>query len=174
MKTVRQINIKNKQSYFFSDMINIKDFDVNLLNIDTVTFKSDDLIIYDIKYIKDLNSLNSLYLAFNNLDAYTEKDSENKYLVLASANSDESLIEKYTELWDEIKKQIKLITGNKVIECSKDLMKIKFVSDDDMPLDKILNIPVCVLIIRGVFKENSKYYSHECFYEYEYEENTNL
>ena len=29
--------------------------------------------MYDIKYIKNLNCLNSLYLAFNNLDAYIEK-----------------------------------------------------------------------------------------------------
>ena len=48
-------------------MTNINDFDPNLLNIDEVSFKSGELIMYDIKYIK--NSLNSLYLVFNNLDA---------------------------------------------------------------------------------------------------------
>ena len=48
-------------------------------------------------------------------------------------------------------------------------MKIKFESDDDLPLDKILNIPVCVLITGGFFKEDSKYYSqillNECYYD---------
>ena len=52
-------------------------------------------------------------------------------------------------------------------------MKIKFGSDDDLPLGKILNIPLCVVIVRSVFQENNKYYPqvslHECFYEYEHE-----
>ena len=57
-------------------------------------------------------------------------------------------------------------------------MKIKFESDDGLPLDEILNIPVCVLIIGGVFKEESKYYPqillHECYYENEHKESTSL
>ena len=55
-------------------------------------------------------------------------------------------------------------------------MKIRFESDDNLPLGKILNIPVCVIIIRSVFQENNKYYPevflHECFYEYEYEDDS--
>ena len=51
-------------------------------------------------------------------------------------------------------------------------MKIRFGSDDDLSLGKILNIPACVIIIRSVFQENSNYpqdFLHKCFYEYEYE-----
>ena len=62
MRTVKQMNIKNRQNYFFNDMINIADFDLNLLNIDQVAFKSNDFIIFDIKCIKNLNGSNSLYL----------------------------------------------------------------------------------------------------------------
>ena len=72
MRTIRQVNIKNRQNYFFNDMTNIKDFDPSLLSVDCLKFKSDNSIIYDIKYIKNLNSSNSLYLVFNNLDAYIE------------------------------------------------------------------------------------------------------
>ena len=75
MKTIRQID---RQGYFFNDMANINDFDPSVLNIDEKSFKSDELIIYDIKYIKNLNSLNTLYLAFNNLDEYIDKRSENR------------------------------------------------------------------------------------------------
>ena len=50
-------------------------------------------------------------------------------------------------------------------------MNIKFKSNDDLPLGKILNIPVCIIIVRSVFKENGKYYPHvllhECLYEYQ-------
>ena len=69
MKVIRQINIKDRQGYFFNDMANISEFDPNLLSIDQVVFGNDKLILYHIKYIKNLNSLNTLYLFFNNLDA---------------------------------------------------------------------------------------------------------
>ena len=39
MKTIRQINIENRQDYFFNDMTNIKDFDPSLLNIDEYHLK---------------------------------------------------------------------------------------------------------------------------------------
>ena len=64
----------------------------------------------------------------------------------------------YTEKWDEIKEQIELISGNKVNKYSKDFMKIKFESDDDLPISKIINILMCVIIINSVFEEDSKYY----------------
>ena len=74
-------------------MTNIEDFDLSLLTIDKVSFESNKSIIYDIKYIKNLNSSNSLYLVFNNLDAYIEKSGENKYLILASKDKNKSALE---------------------------------------------------------------------------------
>ena len=73
MKTIRQINIENRQNYFLNDMTIINNFNPSLLNIDEVLFESNKLIMYGIKYIKNLNSLDSLYLVLNNLDAYIEK-----------------------------------------------------------------------------------------------------
>ena len=153
MRTIGQVNIKNRQNYFFNDMTNIRDFDLSLLNIDQIAFKSNDSIIYEIKYIKNLNGSNSLCLVFNNLDACIEKSGENKYLIFASTDKNKMVLGDYTEIWDEIKEQIELISGNKVIKYSNDFMKIRFELDDS----KIINIPVCVIIIRGVFEEDSKY-----------------
>ena len=81
-------------------------FDPNLLNIDGVSFKSDELIMYDIKYIKNLSSLNYRYLVFNNLDAYIEKSGENKFLIFFSTEKNKMMLKNYTEVWDEIKEQI--------------------------------------------------------------------
>ena len=51
-------------------MTNINDFDPNLLNIDQVLFnKNSEVVMYDIKCVENLSSLNSLYLSFNNLQA---------------------------------------------------------------------------------------------------------
>ena len=41
-------------------MTNIDDFDSSLLNIDKISFTSDELTMYHIQYIKNLNSLNTL------------------------------------------------------------------------------------------------------------------
>ena len=47
-----------------------------------ISFKGTDSIIYDIEYIKNLDSATSLYLLFNNVDAYIEESNENKYYVV--------------------------------------------------------------------------------------------
>ena len=48
-------------------------------------------------------------------------------------------------------------------------MKIKFSSDDDLPLNKILNFHMLTIIVRSVFEEDGKYYPQifldECLYE---------
>ena len=162
--------MKNRQKFFFNDMTNISYFDPSLLNVDSIEFKSNNSIIYDIKYIKNLNSSNFLHLFFNNLDAYIEKSNDNKYLIFVSTDKNKMVLGDYTEIWDKIKEQIELISGNKVVKCSKDFLKIKFESDDDLPFSSIINIPLCVIIIRGVFEQDSKYYPqvllHYCFYEH--------
>ena len=48
-------------------------------------------------------------------------------------------------------------------------MKIKFNSDDNLPLNKILKIHNITIVIRSVFEEDGKYYPQffldECLYE---------
>ena len=48
-------------------------------------------------------------------------------------------------------------------------MKIKFNSDDDLPLNKILKLHMLTIIVRSVFEDVGKYYlqvySGECLYE---------
>ena len=68
------------------------------------------------------------------------------------------MLKNYTELWDEIKEQIELITCDKVTKYSKDFMKIRFKTNDDLPLNKIINIPVCVVITSSIFKEDNEYH----------------
>ena len=39
MGNIEEISIKNRTSYFFDDMINIRNFNANLLKIDKKSFK---------------------------------------------------------------------------------------------------------------------------------------
>ena len=52
MKTTRQIIIKDKSGYFFTDVTNINDFDPSLLNIDEISFRGDQLIIMILNMLK--------------------------------------------------------------------------------------------------------------------------
>ena len=48
-RSIKQINIKIYRYYFFNDMVNIEDFDPNLLKIDNKEYKN--MGIYYIGYI---------------------------------------------------------------------------------------------------------------------------
>ena len=41
-------------------------------------------------------------------------------------------------------------------------MKIRFESDDDLPLGKILSIPSMIIVTRSIFQEDNKYFSQVC------------
>ena len=82
-------------------------------------------------------------------------------------------IKKYKELWDGIKNKIENINDG---ECNsidfkygKDFMKIKFYSDDDLPLNKPLNLHMLTTLVRAVLEDEGKSYPQvyldECLYE---------
>ena len=79
------------------------------------------------------------------------------------------MLEKYTKLWDEVRYHIQTINAGKSGEYDKDYMKMKFSSDDDLTLNKILKLHVLTIIVRSVLEEDGKYYPHifldECLYE---------
>ena len=54
MGNIKQRNIKNRIYYFLNDMINIKNFDSNLLKIDKKSYKN-----IDIYYIGDITMKNT-------------------------------------------------------------------------------------------------------------------
>ena len=167
MGSFKDMNIKNRTYYFSDDIINIKSFDPNLLRIDKKSYKNID--IYHIGYItmKDsdyvkINSVNPLYLIIGEVDEYYEEINGNKYLTLVSTNKNKEVLTKYTEPWDGIKNSIERI-NNKSGEYGKDFIKIKFNSDDSLPLNKTLKLHNMTITVRSVFEEDGKYYSEVFF-----------
>ena len=135
MRTLRQISIKIVKIIFLNSMINIKNFDPNSLSIDQISFKNTDFLIYYIEYntVESLGGANSLYLNFNNLDAYIEENNEDKYLIFPSTDNNKEALENYTGVSDETKDEIETISGNKPIEYKKDFIQIRFESDNNLP-----------------------------------------
>ena len=52
---VKHISRKNRTYYFFSDIINIKNFDINNIELDEKPYK--DILIYYIGYVKNTHKL---------------------------------------------------------------------------------------------------------------------
>ena len=79
MGEIKQLNIKNQTYYFFNDMININNFQSNLLTIDKKSHK--DVDVYYIGYItiekfgdcENIRSLNPLYLIIHSANGYFKK-----------------------------------------------------------------------------------------------------
>ena len=142
-------------------MINIKNFDSNLVKIDKKLYQNID--IYYIGYItiehigdyESIHSVNPLYIIFGEVDGYIEKkiDINTSFFLLQI---------KYMELWDGIKNLIEK-TSDKPGKHGKDFMKIRFNSDDHLPLSKILKLYNLTIIVRSVFQDDNNYYPEILF-----------
>ena len=155
MGVVKQIDIKNRTYYFYNDIIDLKKFDARLLKIDKKSYKNID--IYNIEYItkkkiddcEKIYCVNPLYLSISNANGYIEEKDVNKYLIFDSTDKNKELLKKYNDFFDGIK--IEEINSDKC-DYEKDYLKIKFNSDDDLPLNKPLKYKIHKTItIRSVF-----------------------
>ena len=106
------------------------------------------------EYIK-INSVNTLCLIFSKVNGYFEEINKSKYLTLFSTN--ESKEKKYEDLWSKMRDLISLIIKNSD-DYDEKYMKIKFNSDDELPLNKTIEICTIIIVVRAVFHKNNKYY----------------
>ena len=96
--------------------------------------------------------MNPLYLRIDHASGYIEGKGVNKYLIfdtikwhlirphsmeLRSIDKNKELLKKHNDVFNEIRDKIKEINGDGC-DYEKDYMKIKFNSDDNLPLNKPL------------------------------------
>ena len=125
------------------DMINIKDVNPDVLKIEKRSYKN--TVIYYIGFIAiknisdygSINSANPLYLMIHGEIGHIEEKNRGKCLALSPYNG---LVEKYKEVWGKINSEIEVINANRKFEYGKDFMKIKFDSDDNVPLKKQIKL----------------------------------
>ena len=129
---VTQIKMINQACYSYYDIIRLKYFDPMFSNINRKQAR--------IKRIDDYERICSViapfYWVFSFASGYIKEWVGNKYLI--SDNSfaiNKNLLKKYTEFWDLVKHEIKKINGDKKTDYRKDYIKIKFESDNDLPLN---------------------------------------
>ena len=163
MGSKKEINIKNRTYYFYNDIIDIKTFDSKNLKLDKKAYK--DLDIYNIGYVTikkigdcyDVNSVNPLYLHIDNASGYIKEDWTHKYLIFDSTDENKELLKRYGDVFNGLIDKIKKIDDD-WLEYTKDYMKIKFNSDDNLPLSKPLKFYQMTVTIRYVISEDNKLY----------------
>ena len=104
----------------------------------------------------------------NKIKGHFEEVDEDKYLIISSDIGD--IMQKYQEVFDGIKEIIKKINGySQPIKYDDNYMKIKFNTDDNIPLNKIIYLRTITIIIRSVTQKDGKYYPQvfldECLYQ---------
>ena len=171
-KKFEDISIKSHTYYFIDDIVNTKNFNPNNIKTDEKLYKN--ILIYyfgcvtikDSKYVK-IHSVNPLYHLMSKVNGYFEVINMNKYLPLIPTNESKVIIIKYEELWSNIRYLIRSITKNSD-DYDEKYIRIKSNSDDELSLNKTIEIPGMIIVVRTVFHENNKYNSQvfldECLY----------
>ena len=144
----KQINLKNRSYYFWNDQNWINNFDAKNFKLDKKSVM--DINIYYIGYVTkksehNINSVNLLYLFISELEGFIDEKNGNKYLNITLTDSSNDVLIKYAEVWNGIKNQIKKNNNDSVVEYDKDYMKIKFDSDDKLPLNKVLKFHAVII-----------------------------
>ena len=129
--------------------------------------------VYYIGYITiktqwNVNSVNPLYLMIIKIKGHFEDVDGDKHLIISSENGD--IMQKYQEVFDGIKEIIKKINGYSYpIKYDDNYMKIKFKTNDNIILNKIIYFPTVTRTIRYVTQNDGKYYPQlfldDCLYE---------
>ena len=114
------------------------------------------------EYVKSY-SVNPLYLVFRN--GYFEEIDKSKYLTLVPTNKSKE--KKYEELWSKIRDLIRSIAKS-FVDHDEKYIRIKFNLDDELPLNKTIEVSTLTIVVRATFLGNNNYYLQvffdECLY----------
>ena len=158
----KQINIKNRTYYFYNDIIDLDEFDGSKIKVDKKFFNGIDIYYLAYEYKKkitecnEVNSVNPLYLRIKDMkDQFKKGKSDNVWYLIIFGDSD--VLRKFANIWKSIRAKIEENTGG-IVQYDKDYMKIKFESNDNLPIDNIVNMHQVTIIIRSIFAQNGKFY----------------
>ena len=151
----KQIKIINQARYNYYDTIKLKNFYPTILKIN----RKQALIKKIDNYERICSVIAPFYQIVSFASGYIKQWGGNKYLIFNNSFTIiKNLLKKYVEFWDVVKHDIKKINGGKETDCRKDYIKIKFESDDDLPVNEPLIFHEMHIFVGFAFKENDKLY----------------
>ena len=104
----------------------------------------------------------------NKIKGHFEEADGDKYLIISSENGD--TIQKYYEVFDRLKEIVQKINNySQSIKDDNNYMKIKFNTNDNILLNKIIYFPTITITIRSVAQKDGEYcpqlFLDDCLYE---------
>ena len=110
MVTTKQLNIKNRTLHFWNDLVNLKDFNPQLLKLDKKS--SMNISIYYIGYVTkkpgyNIDGVNPLHLLINELDGFIEEKGVSKYLNISLTYNNNDVLVKMQKFGAESKIKLK-------------------------------------------------------------------
>ena len=93
MNNVKEIDIKNRNYFFLDNMINIKIFEPNKIEMGEKSYKN--IFFFSILDIWE----RILYLIIDKINGYNEENNGKKYLMLAPTDT----LKTFKELWSKIR-----------------------------------------------------------------------
>ena len=161
---LKSLKIKNESMFYPNDMIQLNNFDGQLLKINKRENRENNIIYYiSYKLNKPEHNINNLYFVVDYLYGTIEKinGSKDRYLVINKDSlMNETNINFFYYLWNTIINKIKYSRGDDIMfddneVIIKDWNKIRFSSDIFIPNDVFINFYSLVIVINYVIEKNN-------------------
>ena len=164
----KSLKIKNESMFYPNDMIQLNNFDCQLLKINKRENRENNNIYYISYKINKpehkINSINNLYFVVDHLYGKIEKinDSKDRYLVIEDSIMNEKSLYFFHYLWNTIINKIKYSRGDDIMfddneVIIKDWNKITFSSDIFIPNDVSIDFYTLVIVINYVIEKNDEF-----------------
>ena len=164
----KSLKIKNESMFYANDVIQLNNFDCQLLKINKRENRENNNIYYISYKINkpehDINSINNLYFVVDYLRGKIENinGSKDRYLVV---NEDSLISEKnisFFYLWYSIINKSKYLRGDDALFDDNEVIindwnKIKFSSDAFIPNDVSIHFYSLVIVINYVIEKNDEF-----------------
>ena len=188
--SVKSLKIKNESMFYSNDMIQLNNFDSQLLKINKRDNRENNNIYYISYKINkpehNINSINNFYFVVNYLYGTIEKIDglKDRYFVIdKNRNINKNNIESFNDLWSAIINKNKYLRGDDIIFDDNEVIiddwsKIRFSSDVYIPNNFPINFIHLVIVISYVIEKDDKFipeiYIDEGFFEKLYYKNDEI
>ena len=156
MNKIRELKIDSTLWATPSKIINLLDFKLEKLSIETKCNANNNIKVHQVRYENG-----GFYLTFDNIRGYFNFSNNFGILTMIFANDDQQ--NKYHQVWKEI---LKIINGgNGELKLHENIRLI----DNDLPIEHVFKIPTITMVIRSLIEKNNKLYLelslNHCLYE---------
>ena len=145
MNKVRELKIDSTLWATPSKIINLLDFKLEKLSIETKNHSNNNIKVHHVRYENG-----GFYLTIDNIRGYFNFSNNLGILNMIFANDDQQ--NKYHQVWKEI---LKIINGR---NCELKLHEKIRLFDNDLPVERVFKIPSITIVINSLIEKNNKFY----------------